>query len=988
MRNLLTPLLALAIGCSVQRGDVGAGVSVTVSPEQPDTTRDLRAQVRTEDDAVPFAMAWWVDGEPTGLSEAVVPSVSTRKGQVWTVRVLPTQAPWGAEPVSASVTVVNAPPVVSSVTIDPPELSAPQELRCHGTASDADGDALTWSFGWWVDGHLVAEGAELPAQVFDANAEIECRAVVSDGEAQAEGSASVVFPRLAPTIVEVELPPLLGNADAVASGRCAQDHGTSCEVVFTWTVDGVPQGVESSTLSHERFSKGQTVEVRGVAVDGAHASAPASVSRVVGNLPPEILTVGIVEPLFGHTDAVPIVTVFYYDDDLVTWSASWSVDGVVVAETDVLPHTLFAKGDLVSLVVTAFDGEVASAPSTVDAVVQNSLPEVITAELSVHVDGDMRIDLDVVVTDPDEADTPGWTVVWSVNGVEVAESGASLHEDWFGKGDLVSALVTPFDDEEVGSPVLVERVVGNRPPSVLSVEIPEPLFGHVAASLIVETMDPDDDPVDWTAIWTVNGTEVAVGRTLSPTYFKKWDVVGARVLASDGEDESEPAEVAATVQNAPPTASGVEIIPDDPFFDEPMLAVIRDFSDPDGDLPGEHDHAWYWWNEAESDWEVVGDSGAVLDSAVLEVGDLLYVEVVVRDDEGLAGSAWTSEVVEVTTWDQLRVGGEHVCTVKTDGAAWCWGADMFGQLGLGTFAYQTRPVRVLEGRRWEGIGVGFSFTCGLEDGGALSCWGLNATGQLGGGAEVGPVADEPVPVVPGKSWKKVAGGDQHACAIDAENRLWCWGSNEWGQLGNGTNTTSDTPVQVGSASDWTDIASGYGHVCGLRGAGALYCWGLNGQGQLGTGNTTNRNTPGLIASGSEFQTLGLGGYHSCAILKSGALRCWGHNVRGQVGTGGSGTNLSSVQSIGSATDWIAVQGGGFHTCGIRRDTGLYCWGSNQDRQLGDGTTTQRNSPHLIQTGSWSTVASFDTTTCALDEDSELWCWGDAAPSTIPTRIRR
>jgi Regulator of chromosome condensation (RCC1) repeat len=194
----------------------------------------------------------------------------------------------------------------------------------------------------------------------------------------------------------------------------------------------------------------------------------------------------------------------------------------------------------------------------------------------------------------------------------------------------------------------------------------------------------------------------------------------------------------------------------------------------------------------------------------------------------------------------------------------------------------------------------------------------------------------------------VSAGGLHTCTVKTDHTLWCWGSNFYGQLGDATTTNRTVPVQVGGhASDWASVAAGASHTCAVKTDHTLWCWGLNGDGEFGDGTTTNSLVPVQVGGhASDWAAVAAGALHTCAVKTDGTLWCWGDNTFGQLGDGSMTNSLVPVQVSGQATDWAVVTAGEFHTCAARTDHTLWCWGWNPDGQLGNGSTT--GSPVPVQ----------------------------------------
>jgi alpha-tubulin suppressor-like RCC1 family protein len=193
------------------------------------------------------------------------------------------------------------------------------------------------------------------------------------------------------------------------------------------------------------------------------------------------------------------------------------------------------------------------------------------------------------------------------------------------------------------------------------------------------------------------------------------------------------------------------------------------------------------------------------------------------------------------------------------------------------------------------IAVGGLHTCAVDGAGATWCWGDNASGQLGGGTVSADATPSPQRVLGLQSARTPDAGDSHTCAIATSNGVqWCWGSNSWGVLGDGTLLTSPVPVQVVGLTDVVGTSSLSAHRCATDGDGAAWCWGFNGQGRLGDGTTTNRLAPTAVLGLDRVRAIAAGGQHSCALDPTGAPWCWGRNAEGQLGDGSTLQRLTPV----------------------------------------------------------------------------------------------
>jgi alpha-tubulin suppressor-like RCC1 family protein len=287
---------------------------------------------------------------------------------------------------------------------------------------------------------------------------------------------------------------------------------------------------------------------------------------------------------------------------------------------------------------------------------------------------------------------------------------------------------------------------------------------------------------------------------------------------------------------------------------------------------------------------------------------------------------------------------------------------------------------------------------GLTAEGQLYAWGTNALGLLGSGSSAFTL-EQPIPTRVGSSlWRAVDGGNEHVCAIRDDGLLFCWGLRSDGRLGDGLSTGSvSAPTIVGSAR-WKQISAGERHTCGIQEDGSLWCWGYNssnggmgpmGSGQLGVGDTLDRNTPTRVGAGFDWREVSAGTAHSCAIKEDGSLWCWGEQSNwGRLGLGASdpGADVLVPQRVMTpAPTWSRVAAGNFHTCAIG-DGNLYCWGVSARGQTGTGEPNITTEPTFIR-GGFDAVAVAADHSCGREQATgAFFCWGRVADGRTGTGI--
>ena len=305
------------------------------------------------------------------------------------------------------------------------------------------------------------------------------------------------------------------------------------------------------------------------------------------------------------------------------------------------------------------------------------------------------------------------------------------------------------------------------------------------------------------------------------------------------------------------------------------------------------------------------------------------------------------------------------------------------------------------------IGTHADSSCFISSGGRAYCWGAvictnDTTCSNGWGVNIATpdwpsTADTSTNLTVAREvsggytdWTEIYAGNSHSCGLRG-GTAYCWGRNGSGQLGTGNNTTLWVPGLVaGGYTDWTKLALGgvndYStnpvsldwHTCGLRSNGRLYCWGMNSDGQLGLNNATSYNTPQEVnGAATDWASVATGAWHTCALKTNGRLYCWGWGGNGALGTGNNTSRQVPTQVSGNATDWAFVAAGGQNSCAIKTSGQLYCWGVNGNGTLGNGTTTNNNVPQQVSGAAtdWAKVVVGFRSACALKTTGRLYCWG-------------
>lgn len=345
----------------------------------------------------------------------------------------------------------------------------------------------------------------------------------------------------------------------------------------------------------------------------------------------------------------------------------------------------------------------------------------------------------------------------------------------------------------------------------------------------------------------------------------------------------------------------------------------------------------------------------------------------------------------------ITAGNLHTCALTTEGAVTCWGSNNWGQLGDETTTDRRTPARV-SGLN-DGVfavDAGAFHTCAVTQTGGLKCWGLNDRNQLGVPTTelctYEPCSTFPLDV-PGltSGVYGAAAGIEHTCVLTITGGLKCWGSNDRGQLGDGTQTQRSAPVDVsGLASSVIAIAAGGSHTCALTATGGVKCWGdswaeLPGGGGFCGVCTTPVDVPGLA---SDVASIATNSQHTCVLTTAAGVKCWGLNSTGQLGDSTTEDRHTPVEVVGLTSGVASITAGTDHTCALTTAGGVKCWGYNDVGQLGDGTTTQRTAPVDVSglTSGVAVVVAGAGYTCALPTAGGVKCWGAGTWSLTPVDI--
>ena len=923
---------------------IGAGcqplpeIEATIHPAEPASISDLvvRTLVQGESGAedemrrsYSFEYVWFKDDERVDeLTADFVQRDWTTRGQTWTVEVTPV---WGARrgtPKTATAVIQNSVPTVA-VSIEPQNPGSHQDLIVVADQQDPDGDPLTLSYEWSLNGEVQASLVEsfVSAESTSMGDVWSVSVASHDGQISgAQATAETEVGNGAPSVSSVALRFFDGadpdtEVEVLAAGISVEavadtfdPEGDAVEVGYLWFVDGKAISTEpANTLDSSYLMKGNQVAVEVIASDG-NLSGETFVSEtvVVENTLPVIDSTQLVPGVIQEETIASCTGVGWLDSDGDAPGAyfDWEVNGTPIGlDSETIEGSFFDKGDILRCHYEPFDGDGTGVGVWSQNVVVANTPPVlassaITPTLPTKADT-LHVDLSTA-TDVD-GDPLTAQVVWYLDGKAASNaSSLDLSDINYVKGQEIYATVAPYDGVDLGVAVTAAPVtIMNALPEILSLSIiPDPLFTADIANADVSVADIDGDAVTLSYSWLVNGVEVASSATLDGTiYFDKGDSLTVQVTPMDSDAGLVSVSTPVVVANSPPAGLTTTLTPDRPIenLDDLLCEVTEDAVDADAGDVVQYSVEWQVNSSAftgSTTTTITGDTISASDTVGKDVW-----ECIVTPSDGVDDGDSVSQFVTVSEpWDMIAAGGLHSCGLLPSGAVECWGDDADGQSSppstvfdqVETGGFHSCGITSSSVSCWGRdsdkqvsntpstgtyveVRLGLKHSCARTTAGALTCWGRALNGST---------------TPPTGSYDSFAVGEYHGCALDSTGAVSCWGRNV-----NGEATAPSSP-------SFSSLAAGASHTCGVvASTGALDCW----------GSTTNGATS--HPSGTGYTDLACGKYHCCAIDSTGALDCWGDNSQGQ------GTPPTS-------TSFLGVTAGRYHTCAWTSSGYATCWGQD------------------------------------------------------------
>jgi alpha-tubulin suppressor-like RCC1 family protein len=346
---------------------------------------------------------------------------------------------------------------------------------------------------------------------------------------------------------------------------------------------------------------------------------------------------------------------------------------------------------------------------------------------------------------------------------------------------------------------------------------------------------------------------------------------------------------------------------------------------------------------------------------------------------------------------RISAGLERTCLVSSSGQAECWGNVEF-EPGPAVSALR------IQGASFRSISVGGFHICGLGTDGIAYCFGTNKYGQWGQGTTSEMIRTNAAPIQGNLVFTSISAGGWHTCGLTQEGRAYCWGAGTEGRLGNDLGVDSAIPVGVAGGLKFKVLSAGYRNTCGVTAGGVTHCWGgVGGTGRERWGSTVTPNAfvPVRVPGNVILETISVGAHSACGLAADGKGYCWGENAHGKLGTGSTEKESESPQRVAGGLRFRLISVAiGDHACGVTRTGVAYCWGGNDAGQLGDGTKNDSAVPVAVAGGlRFATLSTGNLHTCGVTTDGSTYCWGGGnlgigidtqsrAGTTVPLLVTR
>ena len=624
---------------------------------------DVDGVTDDDGDSVTYSYAWDVSGSDPGVTDPTLDGTWFDRDDTVACTVTPhdgTDA--GAAVSSDTVTIANTPPVLADVTLTGDNVEGGTLTCVPGTATDADGDSVSYSYAWDVSGSDPGvTDAELTSDHFENGHDVTCTVTPSDGTDSGDPvtSAEVIIENTPPVLADVSI-----TGDAIEGGTLTCEPGTASDADgdsisydWAWSVNGSDLGLNSQTLSSDDFDRDDVVTCSATPVDWSGSGDSVTSSEVtIANSVPVVSDVTIDPQPATTSDTLTCAWTFDdADGDSDNSSVAWASGSSTLGTSATLSGSLLADGDTVTCTVTPSDGTDTGTAGSASAKVGNAAPSISSVSISpatAYV-GDTLTCAYSGYSDL-EGDTDASTYSWTIADGSVVGTSADLVVT-AAHGDALTCTVTPYDGNSTGTPLSETRTISNTAPIVTSAVISGDAVEDGTLTCTGTASDADSDTLTYSYAWSVGGIDAGVtSDTLTGTDFDKGDEVTCSVTANDGEDDSNTeSSPAVTIDNTAPGAATVSMSPAEPVAgtDDLVCTIDLEAADSDGDSVT-YEIAWEVDGLAYTDATTTTWTGDTVPAADVMADETWTCTVTSFDGEDYGGEASGSATAscEVFTW--------------------------------------------------------------------------------------------------------------------------------------------------------------------------------------------------------------------------------------------------------------------------------------------------------------------------------------------------
>ncbi len=378
-----------------------------------------------------------------------------------------------------------------------------------------------------------------------------------------------------------------------------------------------------------------------------------------------------------------------------------------------------------------------------------------------------------------------------------------------------------------------------------------------------------------------------------------------------------------------------------------------------------------------------GDSVTYTKHSETNATDICKFSVELEDGD----TKFATVTIQSLYWKIAKAGFNYTVALKSDGTIWGWGYNHNGELGdASTTNRLTKIQETTHSHDWKMVDASGWTTYAIKEDGSLWAWGSNDLGQLGDGSDIFIHKTNPEPVkISTDNWIDISSFRKHILALKSDGSLWAWGSNINGAIGSGNTDLQQTPYQIDGT--WKAISAGTNFSIAIKDDGKIYSWGSNGLGELGLGDKDNRLIPTVVVAQGElladwnsspFVSVSAGANHVLVIQANGTVWGWGNNGFGQLTNNGDGTDeeLSPIKI--DLVGVTSLSAGDLYTMGIYSDGTMRGWGDSQYGNIGANTwdvNVKTPTQEYTKSNSWLFVDAGVVHTVAIDKYGQMWIWG-------------